>query len=47
LIRLGLPAIIPAFDERGYLPPGIHGATLDEVADRFGQETELRKVQMD
>ena len=39
--------MMPAFDERGYLPPGIHGATLDEVADRFGQETELRKVQME
>jgi len=23
--------MIPPFDEHGYLPPGIHPATLDEV----------------
>jgi hypothetical protein len=39
-------AVIPDFNEQGYLPPGIHGATLDEIAQRFGGESELRKVQM-
>ena len=38
---------IPAFDDRGYLPPGVHSASLDEIADRFGRDTELRRVQMD
>jgi hypothetical protein len=27
---------IPQVDEAGYLPPGIHDATLDEVEERFG-----------
>ena len=39
--------MIPPFDENGYLPPGIHPATLDEVAERFGQESELRRDQME
>lgn len=38
--------MIPEFDEHGYLPPGIHGASLEEVAARFGQESEIRRVQM-
>ena len=38
--------MIPPFDEHGYLPPGIHPATLDEVVARFGYESELRRVQM-
>ena len=38
--------MIPDFDDNGYLPPGIHLATLDEVAARFGCEPELRRVQM-
>jgi hypothetical protein len=29
------------------LPPGIHPATLDEVAVRFGRESEVRRVQME
>lgn len=28
-------AMIPAFDENGYLPPGLHGATLEEFKTRF------------
>jgi hypothetical protein len=28
--------VIPPFNEHGYLPPGIHPATLDEVESRFG-----------
>ena len=39
--------MIPEFDDHGYLPPGIHNATIDEIASRFGVESELRRVQME
>src|SRR5262245_33840400 len=39
--------MIPDFNDDGYLPPGIHQATLEEIAARFGQESELRQVQME
>lgn len=39
--------MIPDFNEDGYLPPGIHPARLEEIAARFGQEPELRRVQME
>jgi len=39
--------MIPPFDENGYLPPGVHLATLDEIDERFGSESELRRVQME
>jgi hypothetical protein len=39
--------MIPAFDEQGYLPTGIHAATVDEIAMRFGQESELRNALME
>jgi hypothetical protein len=39
--------MIPEFNDDGYLPPGIHKATLDEIGMRFGQEPELRRVQME
>ena len=39
--------MIPLFDEHGYLPPGIHPATLDELEARFGRESEVRRVQME
>ena len=39
--------MIPSFDEHGYLPPGIHPATLDEIEAHFGQESEIRRVQME
>ncbi len=39
--------MIPDFNDDGYLPPGIHLATLEEVAARFGQESEVRQVQME
>ena len=39
--------MIPDFNEYGYLSPGIHGATLDEIAVRFGSESEVRRAQMD
>ncbi len=38
--------MIPEFNEQGYLPPGVHGATLEEIAARFGRESELRQVQI-
>jgi hypothetical protein len=31
----------------GYLPPGIHRATLAEVEARFGRAPEIRRVQME
>lgn len=38
--------MIPICTDDGYLPPGIHQTTLEEIAARFGQESELRQVQM-
>jgi hypothetical protein len=39
--------MIPPFDNNGYLPPGIHPASLDEIKVRFGCGSELRRVQME
>ncbi len=39
--------MIPPFDERGCLPPGIHPASFREIADRFGGPSELRRVQLE
>jgi hypothetical protein len=39
--------MIPEFNDEGNLPAGVHLASLEEVAVRFGQETELRRVQME
>jgi hypothetical protein len=39
--------MIPPFNEHGYLPPGIHPATLDDVAARFGGGSEVRRVQIE
>ncbi len=39
--------MIPQFTDSGFLPPGIHQATLDEVEARFGSGSELRRVQME
>lgn len=39
--------MIPLFNDNGYLPPGIHSATLDEIAERFGSGSEIRRVQME
>jgi hypothetical protein len=39
--------LIPDFDQNGYLPPGVHGATMEEIAERFGRQSELRHVQME
>jgi len=37
--------MIPPFDDNGYLPPGVYGATLDEIVARFGEESEIREAQ--
>jgi hypothetical protein len=34
--------MIPDCNDDGYLPTGIHPATLDQIAARFGRESELR-----
>ena len=39
--------MIPVFNDSGSLPPGIHAATLAEIAERFGGPSELRRVQME
>jgi len=39
--------MIPAFNEDGYLSAGLHPATVEEILARFGQEPELRRVQME
>ena len=39
--------MIPPFDDSGWLPPGVHRATLAEIEDRFGHQSELRRVQME
>lgn len=38
--------MIPLFNDNGYLPAGLHVATLEEIDARFGHESELRQVQM-
>lgn len=38
--------MIPPFDDNGYLPIGLHRATVDEVEARHGLESEIRRVQM-
>ena len=38
--------ILP-FGDSGCLPPGLHGAALTEIEERFGRQSELRRVQMD
>lgn len=40
-------SMIPAFDNMGYLPAGVHLASLDEIDVRFGCNSELRRVQME
>ena len=39
--------MIPDFDDNGYLPPGIHPATLDEIVERFGTGSEMRESEME
>ena len=39
--------MIPDFDDNGYLPPGVYLASLDEIAERFGIESETRRAEME
>lgn len=39
--------MIPEFNEHGYLPAGIHAATLEEIDERFGTGSEIRQVQFE
>jgi len=39
--------VIPDFNGDGFLPPGVHPATLDEIRDRFGGPSEIRRDQME
>lgn len=39
--------MIPSFTDSGCLPPGVHFASLEEIAARFGVASELRRVQME
>jgi hypothetical protein len=36
--------VIPPFDERGNLPPGIHRATRAELVERFGTTARRREL---
>ena len=38
--------MLPPFDDRGYLPPGIHECSFDELAARFGSGSPERIVQI-
>jgi hypothetical protein len=39
--------VLPAFNEEGDLPPGVHRATLPEVLERFGQGMIQRRAVAD
>lgn len=39
--------MIPPFNDSGFLPAGVHLATVAEINARFGGPSELRSVQMD
>jgi hypothetical protein len=39
--------MIPDCNDDGYLPAGIHRTTLEEITARFGQESEIRRAQME
>ena len=38
--------MLPPFDEYGNLPPGIHSASLNEIADHFGHGSVEREVEI-
>jgi hypothetical protein len=38
--------MLPHFDENGNLPPGIHRATFEEIAERFGSGSGEREVEI-
>jgi hypothetical protein len=40
-----ISVVIPEFNDLGYLPPGVHIATIDEVVARFGHGDAQREAQ--
>lgn len=39
--------MLPDLNDYGVLPAGIHVGDLEEIAVRFGQQSEIRRVQME
>lgn len=39
--------MIPPFDEKGFLPPGVHLAPITDIDRRFGHQSDIRRAQMD
>ena len=39
--------MIPEFGDNGYLPPGVYAASLDEIAERFGSQSDVRRAEME
>jgi hypothetical protein len=39
--------MLPPLNDNGYLPSGVHPATLGEIEERFGTSSEIRQVQME
>ncbi len=39
--------MLPALQNNGYLPPGVHRATFTEIEERFGTSSEIRRVQVE
>ena len=39
--------MIPPFNDDGYLPAGVFQATMEEIAVRFGRQSEIRQSQME
>lgn len=40
----GYPMSIPCLNKNGFLPVGLHLATLAELAERFGESTAIRRA---
>lgn len=43
-VRLGYTVSLPDFGEQGYLPPGEHLATWQDLQDRFGESPHRRRL---
>ncbi|MDA0836409.1 MAG: hypothetical protein O3B01_04595 [Planctomycetota bacterium] len=38
--------MLPQFNENGYLPPGLHRCTFEELSERFGSGSPEREVEI-
>lgn len=38
--------MLPPYNEDGYLPPGIHQCTLDEIEEKFGHGSPEREIEI-